>query len=71
MPETPAPGSQQVIALAMLISAIVLFAVAYLMYSGTMGLPEETRAIAGVAVGVAAFGDLLVGLWFFSKSRSL
>ena len=69
MPE-PAAGSSRVIALAMVFSAISLAVIAFLILTGVIPVAEEIRAIAGGLVGVAAFVDLLVGLWFFSKGQS-
>jgi hypothetical protein len=69
MPE-PAPGSSRIIALAMMFSAIVLAAVASLIFTGIIPVGDEMRALAGGLVGFAAFVDLLVGLWFFSKGQS-
>jgi hypothetical protein len=69
MPE-PRPGSSRIIALAMMFSAIVLVAVASLIFAGIIPVGEEMRALVGGLVGVAAFVDLLVALWFFSKGQS-
>jgi lipopolysaccharide export LptBFGC system permease protein LptF len=70
MPETPSPGGQRVIALAMMVSAIALTAVAFLIYTGVIPMGEDTRPIAALVVGVAAFADLLIGIWFFRRGQS-
>ena len=69
MPE-PAAGSRRVVALAMMVSAISLAVVAFLILTGVIPVAGEMRAIAGGLVGAAAFVDLLVGLWFFSKGQA-
>jgi Co/Zn/Cd efflux system component len=70
MPETPTQGSPQIIALAMLISVITLVVLAVLIYTGTIPIPEETRFVAALLVGLAAFADMLVAIWFFRKGQS-
>ena len=60
-----------VIALAMGVSAIALTALAVLVYTGVVPLPQEMRFIASLLLGAAAFADFLVALWFFRKSQSL
>ncbi len=69
MPE-PAPGASRIIALAMVVSAIVLVAVASLLFTGVIAVGEEMRALVAGLVGFAAFVDLLVALWFFSKGQA-
>ena len=69
MPETR-PNTTPVIALAMVVSAITLVVLAVLIYLGVVPLPPETRFIASLLVGAAAFADFLVALWFFRKSQS-
>ena len=59
-----------VIALAMLVSAMTLAVAAVLIYSGVISLGDELRMIAAVAVGVAAFVDFVIAVWFFRKSQS-
>ena len=60
-----------VIALAMFISAIVLAAVAALIYAGIVSLGEDLRIIATLAVGATALADFVIAVWFFRKSQSL
>jgi hypothetical protein len=70
MPDTPPPGRLQVVALMLGFSAITLIALASLIYAGIVPVPEETRSIAAVVVGAAAFADLLVAMWFFRRGQS-
>ena len=70
MPETPPPGGQQIVAMLLGFSAIALIAVASLIYTGVIPIPEGSRSITAVAVGAAAFADLLVAMWFFTKGQS-
>ena len=69
MPE--ARGNPPVIALAMFMSAMVLAAVAALIYADIISLGEDLRMIATLAVGAAALVDFVVAVWFFRKSQSL
>ena len=68
MPDTP--NATPVIAMAMVVSAITLVVLAVLIYTGVVPLPPEMRFIATLVVAAAAFGDFLVGVWFFRKSQS-
>lgn len=69
MPD-PAARNTQIVALAMIISAITLGVIGYLIFAGTVPVPEESRPLVGGAVGIAAVLDLLIGIWFFSKGQS-
>jgi hypothetical protein len=69
MPE-PSPRTSQIIALAVLVSAIALGVVAALIFSGTIPIAEGPRQMIAMAVGVAAFADLIVAIWFFRKGQS-
>jgi hypothetical protein len=69
MPETR-PDTRPLIAIILFGSAITLFALAVLIYSGAVPLGPGVRMTAAVVVGAAAFGDLLAALWFFRKSQS-
>jgi hypothetical protein len=69
MPETR-PDTRPLIAVILFGSAITLFALAVLIYSGVVPLGPDVRMTAAMVVGAAAFGDLLVALWFFRKSQS-
>ena len=70
MPETLSPDKQPIVAFAMMFSAIALTALALLIYTGVVPIPEETRPIAALVVGVAAFADLVIGIWFFRRGQS-
>jgi len=69
MPDTAARG-QQIVGLAMLLSAIVLGVVGYFIFAGKVPVPEESRPMVGGAIGAAAVLDLLIGIWFYSKGQS-
>lgn len=57
--------------MAMFLSAIVMFALAVVFYTGVIDVGEELRVTAAVVVGAAAFVDLLVAIWFFRQGQSL
>jgi hypothetical protein len=70
MPEpTPAAG-RAVIAMILVVSAISLAVLAGLIYVGVVPLPDQTRGIAALVVGLAAFADFLVAVWFFRMGQS-
>jgi len=69
MPDSTARG-RQIVSLAMIFSAITLGVIGYLIFAGTIPVPEDSRPIVGGAVGVAAVLDLLIGIWFYSKGQS-
>ena len=62
--------NQQIVALAMIVSAITLGVIGYLIFAGMIPVPEDSRPIVGGAVGVAAVLDLVIGIWFFSRGQS-
>ena len=70
MPETPPPTGSPMVGLMIGFSAITLIALASLIYTGVVPVPEATRTIATLVVGAAAFADLLVAIWFFRKGQS-
>ena len=70
MPETLSPDKQPIVAFALMFSAIALAALAFLIYTGVVPIPEETRPIAALVVGVAALADLIIGIWFFRRGQS-
>ena len=70
MPEPTPSGNRAVIAGLLVISAISLAVVAGLIYLGVVPLPDETRGIAALVVGVAAFTDFLFAIWFFRMGQS-
>jgi hypothetical protein len=61
-------GSGRVVGLALLASALVLLLVAILIWVGAFGVPQESRAIIGGALLLAAVVDLFVGLRFFQQA---
>ena len=70
MPEAHVPANRQIVALAMLISAVTMAVVAYLIGTGLIDIGAEVRTIAAIALGVVAFLDFVVGLWFFRSAQS-
>ena len=69
MPEAR-PNTPPVIAMVMGVSAMMLVALAGLIYTGVVPVGSEVRLVASLALGVAAFADLCVAVWFFRKSQS-
>jgi len=63
-------GSKQVIALALMFSAVLLVVLAALIYIGVVPMAEETRLVAAIAIGVAAVTDFAVAIWFFRMGQS-
>jgi hypothetical protein len=70
MPEVKPQPRKQLVAAAMFISAIVLFALSMMFFAGTFELPDEIRVIASIAVAAAAAIDLLIAIWFFRQGQS-
>ena len=70
MPEPTPAGSRAVVAMVLILSAISLALLAGLIYMGIVPLPDETRGMAALVVGVAAFADFMVAIWFFRKGQS-
>jgi hypothetical protein len=62
--------NQQIIALALLMSAITIAIVAGLIFAGTIPVADGARPMIALALGVAAFADLIVAIWFFRKGQS-
>ena len=58
------------ISVILVISAISLALLAALIYMGVVPLPDETRGIATLVVGGAAFADFVVAIWFFRMGQS-
>jgi hypothetical protein len=54
----------------MVVSAVSLAVASALIYMGVVPLPDETRGIAALIVGVAAFADFGVAIWFFRMGQS-
>jgi hypothetical protein len=70
MPEVQPRPKQQVIAAALFVSAVVMFALSMLFFTGTIDVGEEMQVVAGSAVAIAAAADLFVALWFFRQGQS-
>jgi hypothetical protein len=69
MPESTA-GNQRLVALVLLMSAVVLGIASALIFAGVIPVEDEARPMIAMAAGLAAFADLLVGIWFFRKGQS-
>jgi hypothetical protein len=70
MPEVNPRPKKQVVAVAMFISAAMMFALSMLFFTGTIDVGDELRVVAGSAVAVAAVADLVIALWFFRQGQS-
>ena len=70
MPEAPQAANKRLVALILMVSAVVLGVLALLIYGGTVPLPEESRAMGALIVGMVAAADFAVGLWFFRMGQS-
>jgi hypothetical protein len=63
-------ANKRLVAIILMISAAILLLVAMLIYTGIVPLPEESRAMAALIVGLAAIADFGVGLAFFRTGQS-
>ncbi|MGH9218218.1 MAG: hypothetical protein ACRD1W_02880 [Vicinamibacterales bacterium] len=71
MPDSPhAAANKQLVGVILMISAAVLGVMAMLTYTGIVPLPEETRPMAALIVGIAAVADFGVGVMFFRMGQS-
>ena len=70
MAEVSPTSRLRIVAAALLMSAIALFALAMMFYTGVIALPEGTGAVAGFAVGLVAAADLAIAVVFFRKGQS-
>ena len=71
MPEpAQAAANKQLVGIILMISAAVLGVLAMLTYTGIVPLPEETRPMAALVVGIAAVADFGVGVLFFRMGQS-
>jgi hypothetical protein len=70
MPEVRPQPRNQLLALILFVSAIILFALSMFLFTGVIPLPEDTRLIASIAVGVAAAADLVIAILFFRQGQS-
>jgi len=66
MPDARTAARPQVVALSLMVSAVVLGVISLLIYGGFLPLGR----LAALAVGAAAFADLLIGIVFFRKGQS-
>jgi len=64
------PAGKSVVALILMASALTLSLLAGLILFGVVPLPEESRGIASLVVGVAAAADFGIGLWLFRAGQS-
>jgi hypothetical protein len=72
MPESrDASANRRLVAMILMISAAVLALVAMLIYTGVVPLPEESRPMGALIVGMAAAADFGVGLMFFRMGQSV
>ena len=69
MPE-PTQRNNQIIALALFVSAITIGIVGGLIFTGIIPVADETRSLIALALAAAAFADLMVAIWFFRKGQS-
>ena len=57
-------GSRRIVGYALAASAVVLGAVAALIYTGVFGVAEQARGIVAGAMGVAALLDMVLAVYF-------
>ena len=57
-------GSRRIVGFALAASALVLIAVASLIYTGVFGVSEQSRTIVAGAMALAAVLDLLLAIYF-------
>ena len=57
-------GSRRIVGLALAASAVVLGLVATMIYSGVVGVSEQSRGIVAGAMGVAAVLDMILAVYF-------
>ena len=69
MPE-PTQRNNQIIALALFMSAIALGVAAGLILAGTIPVDVGARPMVAMAVGVASLADFIIAVWFFRKGQS-
>lgn len=70
MPEVNPRPKQHVVAAAMFVSAVAMFAIAMLFFTGTIDVGEQLRVVTGTVVTIAAAADLVAALWFFRRGQS-
>ncbi len=71
MPDSQhASANRRLVGLILMISAAVLAALAMMIYTGIVPLPEESRPMGALIVGLAAAADFGVGVMFFRVGQS-
>jgi hypothetical protein len=71
MPDPQLARSKQIIALALMASALIMGAGAVLIYTGVLAfVAEDARGIVALALGAAAVLDFMIGLWYFRMGQS-
>jgi hypothetical protein len=71
MPDPQLARSRQMVAMALMASALLLGAGAMLIYAGILSfVAEDVRSIVALALGTAAALDFFIGIWFFRMGQS-
>ena len=70
MPESRQAANKQLVGTILMISAAVLGVLAMLTYTGVVPLPEASRPMGALIVGIAAVADFGVGVMFFRIGQS-
>lgn len=70
MPDAAPAGNRALLAMILVVSAVSLVVLSALIYMSVVPMPEETRGIAALVVGAAAFADFVVAIWFFRMGQS-
>jgi hypothetical protein len=70
VPESELSKRKRLVGVVLLGSAAVLALAALLVYTAVIPLPAGTRGLLTAVLGAAAFGDVLVGLWFIRSAQS-
>ena len=61
---TEQQSSRRIVGFAMAGSAVVMLAMAALIYTGTFGVSESSRVIVAGALGVAGVLDVILAIYF-------
>jgi predicted MFS family arabinose efflux permease len=69
MPE-PTPRNNQIIAMALFMSAIALGVAAGLIFTGGIPVDDGARPMIAMAIGLASLADFVIATWFFRKGQS-
>jgi len=62
--------SKQKIALLLLPSAVLLFVLSGLFFSGIIPIDEDVRMLAAAMTAFAGAADFVIALWFFRMGQS-